>query len=394
MRIAVIGGKLQGLEAVYLAKKAGWDVTLIDKKDNVPACNLANQFFCFDIFESVLLKQCLSNIDLVVPALENRLTLDYIVEYTTKVGLPLAFDAQAFGISSSKSISDRLFSRIGVPAPRPWPYCSFPVIAKPSGSSGSEGVILINSSSEFDLLRRNLGQDLENWVIQEYLEGPSYSIEVVGMPGNYKTLQVTELEMDESYDCKRVSAPVSLSDAYLGQFSEIAMKIAQNIDLKGIMDVEVILHNGELKVLEIDARLPSQTPVTIFNSTGVNILEELAKVCIGDKAEMVKLTTGEAKAVIFEHIKVTESKLTVSGEHIIASAGPLEHCFNFFGADEALTNYQEGNHNFVATLINIGSSHKEVLIKRNRVIQQIQTMFELRQLEDPFPVLDQTKVEI
>lgn len=394
MRIAVIGGKLQGLEAVYLARKAGWDVTLIDKKDDVPARNLANHFICFDIYEKRSLMERLSNIDLVIPALENRMALDWIAEYTTKAGLPLAFDNQAFAISSSKSISDHLFSNIGVPAPKPWPDCDFPLIAKPSGSSGSEGVVLVKSALEFDLFRRNLEQDIQNWVIQEYLEGPSYSIEVIGVPGNYKTLQVTELEMDESYDCKRVSAPVSLSDAHLKRFSEIAVKIAQSINLKGIMDVEVILHKGELKVLEIDARLPSQTPITVYNSTGVNIVEELADIFIeGRNAIKIQKSPGE-KTVIFEHINVTEGKLTVSGEHIIAAAGPLDHQLNFFGADEALTNYTEGSHDFVATLICVGSSRKDVWKERNKVIQQILSRFEIKQYEDKVPELDRDKVGV
>jgi len=41
MQTVVVGGRLQGLEAVYLAKKAGWQVKLIDKSKNLPALNLA-----------------------------------------------------------------------------------------------------------------------------------------------------------------------------------------------------------------------------------------------------------------------------------------------------------------------------------------------------------------
>ena len=37
MLIAVVGGKLQGVEAVYLAKKAGWKTLVIDKNPDVPA---------------------------------------------------------------------------------------------------------------------------------------------------------------------------------------------------------------------------------------------------------------------------------------------------------------------------------------------------------------------
>ena len=36
MKIAIIGGKLQGTEAVYLAKKAGFEIILIDRDAQVP----------------------------------------------------------------------------------------------------------------------------------------------------------------------------------------------------------------------------------------------------------------------------------------------------------------------------------------------------------------------
>ena len=36
MRLAVVGGKLQGTEAAYLAGKAGYDVVLIDRRPGRP----------------------------------------------------------------------------------------------------------------------------------------------------------------------------------------------------------------------------------------------------------------------------------------------------------------------------------------------------------------------
>jgi len=41
MIVAVVGGKLQGIEATYLAHKAGWDVLLIDTNPAVPASGLS-----------------------------------------------------------------------------------------------------------------------------------------------------------------------------------------------------------------------------------------------------------------------------------------------------------------------------------------------------------------
>ena len=37
VRVGVVGGKLQGVEATYLARKAGWEVVVIDQDPNPPA---------------------------------------------------------------------------------------------------------------------------------------------------------------------------------------------------------------------------------------------------------------------------------------------------------------------------------------------------------------------
>lgn len=47
MRIAVIGGKLQGVEVVYLALKAGFKTLVIDKDPHVPASKICDQFLQF-----------------------------------------------------------------------------------------------------------------------------------------------------------------------------------------------------------------------------------------------------------------------------------------------------------------------------------------------------------
>ncbi len=117
-------------------------------------------------------------------------------------------------------------------------------------------------------------------IIQEFLEGPSYSIEVIGRPGKYQTFQVTDLGMDEAYDCKNVTAPMQLPGHQVTRFEEMAIAVAEEIELHGIMDLEAILHQNELKLLEIDARLPSQIPMTVYWSTGINMVEVLANLII------------------------------------------------------------------------------------------------------------------
>ena len=70
MKVAVVGGKLQGVEVCYLAKKANWTVHLFDKNENVPACGLADNFFKVNVFTSQF-SRLIGQYDLIIPALEN-----------------------------------------------------------------------------------------------------------------------------------------------------------------------------------------------------------------------------------------------------------------------------------------------------------------------------------
>ncbi len=49
MRLAIVGGKLQGTEAAYLAGEAGYEVVLIDRRPDRPAAGLAAEVHVFDV---------------------------------------------------------------------------------------------------------------------------------------------------------------------------------------------------------------------------------------------------------------------------------------------------------------------------------------------------------
>ncbi|EHQ89828.1 3-methylornithine--L-lysine ligase PylC [Desulfosporosinus youngiae] len=367
MRVAIVGGKLQGVEAAYLAKKAGWEVLLIDKTSEVPAAVLCDEFYLLDVTKILEWMPILKGVDLIIPALENQEALDSLVRSARFTKTPLLFDKDAYAISSSKIDSNRLFAKIGVPAPVPWPECGYPIIAKPSGASGSEGVYKLNNAQEFEELLEN---GLKDWVLEEYLEGPSYSLEVMGFSGVYKVLQVTELHMDEIYDCKRVVGSAVLPEELRAEFESVALKLAQSLNLEGIMDVETILHQGRLKVLEIDARLPSQTPISVYHATGINMLEIIGNAFVQGKPWQ-EFDVFVKRSVIFEHIRIINDKLEICGEHIMAEAGPLYLYPYFYGADEAISNYAPGKTDWVATLIITGVNSQEAWLKRETIIRAI-----------------------
>jgi len=256
MRLAVVGGKLQGTEACYLGLKAGYEVVLVDRRKGVAASGLAAETHVFDVLQEPA-RGCdlFAGCDAVLPACEEDDTLAWLDESCRAWGVPLLFDWPAYQVSSSKIRSHELFDRLGVERPRPWPSCGFPLIVKPSGSSGSEGVRLAEDEDQLAAAREELERAGHEAVVEEFAAGPSLSLEVVAWRGAVATLLATELEFDRYYDCKRVLAPVELEGAgeLRQRFDEIGERLAVGLGLNGLMDIEVMVHGDRLKVLEIDA---------------------------------------------------------------------------------------------------------------------------------------------
>lgn len=384
MRIALIGGGLQGIEAAYLAKKAGWDVRLVDRRPEVPAAGLCDRFVEYDVTQSSGLNSVLADVDLVLPALENTAALNSLAQWARRSEIPFVFDADAYAVSSSKIASNRLFERLQLPMPQAWPNCNWPLVAKPAAGSGSRGVRLLKDANR---LQHCLPEDRLHggWVVQEFLPGPVYSLEVIGYRNVYQALHVTDLAMDAGFDCKRVRAPSELSPDLIHDFETMALTIAAAINLNGIMDIEVVRSGSCLMILEIDARLPSQTPITVYGASGLNMVELLGHLFSGQCDAMPQLPQ-IYRGTILEHLRFRAGLLEIGGEHLMSGGGPLHLEHDFFGADEAITNYAADPSDWVAALVINAADGPEAWRKRNRVIETIMTRCPVKQYLDLEPV--------
>lgn len=370
MKVAIIGGKLQGTEAVYLAKAAGIESILIDSNPVVPASGFADEFICGDVVKkepSVI--KAMKSADFVLPANENDMVLDAIVEICRDNGLKLAFDPAAYAVSKSKMKSDTLMHTHDIPCPRYYPEGEPPYVIKPSGESGSAGVRRAESREEVEEFLAGC-EEPDKWIVQEYLEGPSYSIEVIGIPGNYRTYTITQIHMDDVYDCCKVTAPCLGGTDSEKRFAEIGVKLAELVNLHGIMDVEVIDDGKDLKVLEIDARLPSQTPIAVLESSGMNFVQELAEITVKGRFT-TNLDEGEincGKFSVYEHyLRTPEGELRQEGEHMMADARPLFLRENFAGCKAFVSDYEPGRMEFSSICVNSADTESELELKRSAV---------------------------
>ncbi len=250
VRLVVVGGKLQGTEAAYLGLKAGYHVVLVDRRPGVPASGLAAETHVFDVCEDeARTRQLFMGCDAVLPACEDDDTLVWLAGHAAAWGVPLLFDLPAFSVSSSKLRSNRLFDHLGVARPAPWPSCGFPIIVKPSGSSGSDGsAASCTDEDELAAARAELEARGHEAVVEEFVPGPSLSLEVIawdGMraaPSRHRARVRPLLRLQararpcRRAECRRAGCwPASMRSA---------RQLALGLGLDGVMDVEVIVHAG------------------------------------------------------------------------------------------------------------------------------------------------------
>lgn len=344
--IVIVGGKLQGSEAAYLGKQAGIDIILIDTDPDAPAQKLCSEFICADVLgDDPAVRKALDEADMILPTMENDEVLEGLTKLCHERGYVLAFDMEAYRTTSSKRASDRLFADNNLPCPRYYPEGTFPYFTKPNSESGSHGARLFEDSEEgraaFAQFEAAGGTD--EFIVQEFVTGPSYSVEIIGRPGNYRTYEITQIFVDDVYDCNNAAAYRTIDPRKAEEISDYAVAIAEVLGLEGIMDLEVIdtrdgleYEKGGMKILEIDARIPSQTAVAVYKATGMNYVKELYDLFVhGDfQDEMRDL----GKYASYRQFLVTRdakagTRIECLGEHIMVEGGLLEYDDRFDWAD-------------------------------------------------------------
>ena len=388
-KIVIVGGKLQGSEAAYLGRKAGFEIVLIDLDPQAPAKNLCSRFICGDVLsDTPQITAELDSADLILPTMENDTVLKGLTELAEKKGYCLAFDWKAYQISSSKRRSDRLFAEYHLPCPRYWPDGNFPYIAKPDSESGSHGVRYFKRQEELDDFLKNGG---ERFIIQEFVEGPSYSVEIIGKPGNYRTYEITQIFVDDGYDCNLAATLHTIEPEKKRRIEELAVEIAEQIGLKGIMDLEVIDCHGEIKILEIDARLPSQTAIVVYHASGMNYIKELYDLFtsggfIGDQINY-------GKCASLTHYRFEDGVWSSHGEHIMVEGEPLDYTEGLCSEADVISDYLPSRSVWRGTFINWADTLEELDAKEEKMRKELEEKFGEGRVKTYAELVDCAKTE-
>lgn len=166
----------------------------------------------------------------------------------------------------------------------------YPVIVKPRDNSGSRGVKLCRTIDE---LEQSMAEALEyskldSVLVEEFIEGPEYSIEGLHYDGKSEVIQFTEKKTTEfpyNVELGHIQ-PADISDENKQKIREIVAKIGKALKFENCPShTELKINERGIFVIETSPRLGGDYITSTLTplSTGVNVEDELLRIALGEK---------------------------------------------------------------------------------------------------------------
>lgn len=182
----------------------------------------------------------------------------------------------------------------------------FPVIVKPRDNSGSRGVKLCRSKEELAASMSEAFEvsKLDTVLVEEYIEGPEYSIEGLHYDGKAEVIQFTEKKTTEfPYNVELGhKQPANLTDEQKDSIREIVSKIGKALKFENCPShTELKINERGIFVIETSPRLGGDyiTSTLVPLSTGINLEDQLLHIALGEKVDTTTGCFDKASGVCF-----------------------------------------------------------------------------------------------
>ncbi len=314
-RLLVIGASVLQIPAIKKAKEMGLYVAVADYNPNAVGIPFADEYFNVSTIDEEGIYQVAKNFkaDGIV-TLATDMPMRALAYACGKLGLQgLEYDSAVKATDKGEMI--KAFEVAGIE--KPWfsiipagedPVLgsySFPLISKPTDNSGSRGVILVRNENE---LKEAISYSSKNSrhgdvIIEEYMQGPEVSVELIVYHGKPHVLQITDkittgaphfVEMGHSQ-------PSRLSLDIQNKIADLACRAVLSIGIyNGPAHVEIIVTKEGPKMVELGARMGGDCITThlVPLSTGIDMVSSTIKIALGEEPNISK-TIDKGSAIRF-----------------------------------------------------------------------------------------------
>ena len=304
-KVLIIGASILQLPAIQKAKELGYYVGVADYNPEAIGIPYADEYFnvsTIDIDGVVeVAKRFKPN---GIMTLATDMPMRAVAAACRELGLPGISPDTALK-ATDKAEMIKAFETHGVE--HPWYYvvsdrsvfdlivrqASYPCIIKPTDNAGSRGVVLCHDKSELIKGYEYASHESRGGtvIIEEYLQGPEFSVEVMVVDGAPHILQITDkittgaphfVEMGHT---QPTSQPQNVQE----KIKDLACRAVKAVGINvGPAHVEMILTEQGPKMVELGARMGGDCITThlVPLSTGVDMVAATIKLACGEEADI------------------------------------------------------------------------------------------------------------
>lgn len=308
-KIMVLAAGLLQIDVIEKAKSMGYYVLAVDGNPKAPGFNVADKAICADIVnEETMLKNARDeHVDGVIHPC-SEVSMAVMGRINDELGLSGISREQAI-CATNKHLMRKAFEKGNAPSPKSilaqdaedaWRRLQSEfdtdAILKPSRNSGSRGIAKVSRNMDKgDFIRaydEALSESRDHSVlIEQFIEGPEFSIEMIVWQGEIHVLTVT--------DKKTTGAPhfVELGHNQPSCFSATDVETLKAAAIAGVRALgvnncachaEAKLMNGKAYLMEVGARLGGDFISTELThlSTGIDMVAAAIDVVLGVEPDL------------------------------------------------------------------------------------------------------------
>ena len=304
-KLMIVGASVLQLPAILKAKEMGLHVAVVDFNPQAIGIKYADKYYNASTMDE----------DAVVAAAEDfapdgimTLATDMPMRGVAKASEKLhlhSIDYKTAVKATDKLEMIRAFSAFGVPCP--WFFevnsydelkdldgkVEFPCIMKPTDNAGSHGVVKVNHFEEL-LANYDYCHSFSRHgkvIVEEFLDGPEVSVEVMVVNGEINILQITDkittgaphfVEMGHTQ-------PSRLSPEIQQKIRNVAESACRSLGLdKGPAHVEMKVTSRGPVMIEIGARMGGDNITThlVPLSTGIDMVKATIDIALGNEPDI------------------------------------------------------------------------------------------------------------
>lgn len=304
-RLFIIGASILQLPAIKKAKELGYYVGVADYNSNAIGIPYADEYFNVSTNDQQGIYEAAKAFGADgIMTLATDMPMRSVAYACEKLGLiGVSYDTAIKATDKAEMI--RAFEEAGVACP--WyrvvstpadvfeiaHKISYPCITKPTDSSGSRGIMLAHNPEE---LVTAVAYSAENGrggevIVEEYMQGPEVSVEVIVWQGQAHILQITDklttgaprfVEMGHTQ-------PSRLSEEIQNRIKDLTCRAVKAVGIEnGPAHVEIMVTESGPKMVELGARMGGDCITThlVPLSTGVDMIKATIDICLGQTPDL------------------------------------------------------------------------------------------------------------